>query len=538
MLKDSHRTQMILRLHIFHVLQTVSLHAYDIDAGVPARGLHGEAYRGHIFWDEVFILPFLNYRIPEISRSLLLYRYRRLPAARAAARVSELDGALYPWQSGSSGREESQVLHLNPRSGRWTPDNTYLQRHVNGAIAFNVWRYYEATGDRAFLASYGAEMFVEIARLWASLAKWNEATQRFDIPTVVGPDEFHDGYPWRDEPGLDNNAYTNVMAAWVLAHAGKVLDIILGGAAPRAGGAAVDRRRGGGEVGRGRPQARRALPRRRHQPVRGLREAGGARLGRLPRQVRRHPAARPHPRGGGRHGQPLQGLQAGRRADAVLPVLVRRTEHGVRPARLSVRRRRRSGRSIDYYLPRTSNGSTLCRIVHSWVLARRDRTRSWQMLKEALESDISDVQGGTTAEGIHLGAMAGTVDLVQRGQTALEIIDGVLHLNPCVPEELEQIELRLLYQGSRLEAEVGCDRVVVSAPEDWAGPNKIGVGNRVHAFRGGDRLEFATQLKGGGWRPITQRVKRKKQADVAEPAQPAPRRRRAPKAGAAKTPGG
>ena len=219
-LKDSHRTQMILRLHIFHVLQTVSLHAHDIDVGVPARGLHGEAYRGHIFWDELFILPFLNFRMPEISRALLLYRYRRLPAARAAARVSGLDGALYPWQSGSSGREESQVLHLNPRSGRWTPDNTYLQRHVNAAVAINVWRYYEATGDRAFLASYGAEMFVEIARLWASLAKWNEATQRFDIPSVVGPDEFHDGYPWREAPGLDNNAYTNVLAAWVLGQRG------------------------------------------------------------------------------------------------------------------------------------------------------------------------------------------------------------------------------------------------------------------------------------------------------------------------------
>ena len=81
-----------------------------------------------------------------------------------------------------------------------------------------------------------------------------------------------------------------------------------------------------------------------------------------------------------------------------------------------------------------SNGSTLSRIVHSWVLARSDRTQSWQMLKDALESDISDVQGGTTAEGIHLGAMAGTVDLVQRGQTALEIVKDVLHLGPCMPE--------------------------------------------------------------------------------------------------------
>ncbi len=115
---------MVLRLHIFHLLQTVSPNTVDMDAGVPARGLHGEAYRGHIFWDELFILPYLNFHFPEISRELLLYRYRRLDAARRLAREAGFRGAMYPWQSGSDGREESQVLHLNPRSGRWTPDNT------------------------------------------------------------------------------------------------------------------------------------------------------------------------------------------------------------------------------------------------------------------------------------------------------------------------------------------------------------------------------------------------------------------------------
>src|SRR3546814_17275877 len=73
---------MILRLHIFHLLQTISPNTSDLDGGVPARGLHGEAYRGHVFWDELFILPFLNFHLPEIARGLLLYRYRRLPAAR------------------------------------------------------------------------------------------------------------------------------------------------------------------------------------------------------------------------------------------------------------------------------------------------------------------------------------------------------------------------------------------------------------------------------------------------------------------------
>src|SRR5690606_3495204 len=157
-LRNNSRTQFVLRFHLFHLLQTASHHTVDRDVGIPARGWHGEAYRGHIFWDELFVFPFFNLRLPEMTRELLMYRYRRLDEARFAARAAGYRGARYPWQSGSDGREDSQVVHLNPRSGRWVPDETHLQRHVNAAIAYNVWQYYEATGDHEFLVQVGAEM--------------------------------------------------------------------------------------------------------------------------------------------------------------------------------------------------------------------------------------------------------------------------------------------------------------------------------------------------------------------------------------------
>ena len=225
-LGENERTAMILHLHIFHLLQTISIHSIDVDVGIPARGWHGEAYRGHIFWDELFIFPFLNLRLPQITRSLLKYRYHRLREARAAARQAGFRGAMYPWQSGSSGREESQQIHLNPRSGRWKPDNSRLQRHVNSAIAYNIWRYYEATSDIEFLGFYGAEMFLEIARFWASVAVYNAEWNRYEIRGVMGPDEYHDAYPGAEKPGVDNNAYTNVMAAWVLCRALIILEIL------------------------------------------------------------------------------------------------------------------------------------------------------------------------------------------------------------------------------------------------------------------------------------------------------------------------
>ena len=133
---------------------------------VTARGLNGEAYRGHVFWDELYVYPFLNFRLPEITRSLLLYRYRRLDEARAAAAAAGYRGAMFPWQSGSDGQEETQVVHLNPLSGRWEPDLSRNQRHVNAAIFYNVWQYYQATDDVDFLRDHGAEMMLEIARFW------------------------------------------------------------------------------------------------------------------------------------------------------------------------------------------------------------------------------------------------------------------------------------------------------------------------------------------------------------------------------------
>jgi trehalose/maltose hydrolase-like predicted phosphorylase len=215
---------MLLRLNMFHLLQTVSLHSIDLDIGVPPRGWTGEAYQGHIFWDELFIFPFFNFRVPEITRALLTYRYRRLGEARVAALIAGYSGAMFPWQSGSDGQEETDTLNLNPRSQRWVPDNSYLERHVGSAIAYNVWQYFQVTHDIEFLQFYGAELMLEIALFWSSIATFNSERERYEIRGVMGPDEFHDGYPDAAAPGLNNNAYTNVMAVWVLCRAMEVLD--------------------------------------------------------------------------------------------------------------------------------------------------------------------------------------------------------------------------------------------------------------------------------------------------------------------------
>ena len=209
------RARTALNLNTFHVLQTVAP-SPDIDAGLPARGLSGEGYGGHVFWDEIFVYPLLTLRRPDLTRSVLLYRYRRLGEAQAAARAAGLAGAMFPWQSGSDGRDETPSQLFNVRAGSWMPDNSRRQRHVGLAIAYSTIQYVEASDDWIYLAEIGMELVVEIVRCFASMAVYDPATDRFDITGVMGPDEFHDGYPDQPGSGVRNNAYTNILLAWIL----------------------------------------------------------------------------------------------------------------------------------------------------------------------------------------------------------------------------------------------------------------------------------------------------------------------------------
>ncbi len=500
-------TQLLLRLHIFHLLQTTSVNTIGRDVGVPARGWHGEAYRGHVFWDELFIFPFLKLRLPELARSLLMYRYHRLDEARHMAREEGYEGAMYPWQSSSDGREETQVVHLNPESGRWLPDETQLQRHVNSAIAYNVWQYYEVTGDMEFLAHYGAEMLLEIARFWASASTYNADRERYEIRGVVGPDEFQTHYPGLDEPGLRNNAYTNVMAVWVLRTAANVLSFLdekrrrdlrenlalddeelmrwekisrnmfvpfhdgsgsrdqSPGQAQSTAGDLISQFEGYGELA--------------EFDWEGYKEKYDD-IHRLDRILEAE-------------GDDVNRYKASKQADALmlfylfsaeeLADLFEHMGYPFDPETIPA--------TIDYYMERTSHGSTLSGIVHSWVLARADREGASKFFQEALRSDIDDVQGGTTPEGIHLGAMSGTVDLIQRVQTGLEMHDEVLWFNPQLPYDLSDVRLRLRYRGHWLSVRVTDEELTISFDRGGSGPARICVAGEICEMKQGETRTFS-----------------------------------------------
>jgi trehalose/maltose hydrolase-like predicted phosphorylase len=495
-----HDLSRYIHLHLFHLLQTVSNNTVFNDVGVPARGLHGEAYRGHIFWDELFVLPFLSLRLPQLARSLLLYRYRRMDQARLAARCSYGDGApagaMFPWQSASNGREETQTLHLNPKSGRWLQDASHLQRHVSAAVAFNVWQFYEATGDVDFMRFYGAEMMLEIARFWATIAEYNHAEDRYEIKGVMGPDEYHDRYPGAVTPGLNNNAYTNIMAVWCLCRAFDVLETL-----PPVWVAELRERL---VITEQELQLWRDVSHKMkvcfHDGVisqfEGFDELEDLdwtgyieRYGNIQRLDRILEAEGDSPNRYKVTKQPDVMMIFFLLTDREIASLFERLGYEFDDELVE--------RNTRYYEARTAHGSTLSRVVEAWVDTSIDRERSWKLFVEALLSDVDDIQGGTTEEGIHLGAMAGTIDLLQRCYPGLATHDGVLHLDPEVPDELGSLAFDLLYRGHVLHLEFTRDLVRARVDLEEGEPITICIVGQHSQLNPGELLEVRLDRDGG-----------------------------------------
>jgi alpha,alpha-trehalase len=403
---------------------------------------------------------------------------------------------MFPWQSGSDGREESQLLHLNPRSGHWLPDHTHLQRHVNSAIAYNLWQYYQVTGDMEFLSFYGAEMFLEIARFWDSFATYNERLDRYEIHGVVGPDEFHTVYPGAEKPGLSNHSYTNVMAAWVLARARDLLRLL-----PEE---RRNERCGALDLSHDEIEHWEEVSHKlrlvfhddgvisQFEGYAGLREFDWEgyrrKYGDIHRLDRLLEA----------EGDSVNGYKAAKQADVLmlfylfsaeeLEELFQRLGYPFEYETIP--------RNVAYYAARTSHGSTLSRVVDSWVTARSDREGSWRLFKQALESDVADIQGGTTPEGIHLGAMAGTVDLLQRGYTGIVTRGDELWLNPCLPKELAGLRMTVRYRGHTLDLHVTHESLRIGARASNASPITCRVIDQRRILPAGEAHEFRIESQG------------------------------------------
>ncbi len=487
-------SQKVLHLHIYHLLVTSSMNSTDIDWGIPARGLHGEPYRGHIFWDELFILPFYNLHFPEIARSVLMYRCRRLDAAREYARENGFQGAMFPWQSADTGEEETQTMHYNPQSGNWGPDLSRNQRHVSLAVVYNIWSYYYCTNDLEFLHEHGLEVMLEVARFWASIARFSKKDGRYHIEGVMGPDEFHEKHPGAKKGGVRDNAYTNIMVGWLLHKIIETVEYVPDRVVQR-----ISDKIGfdTGEMEQWRDIVSKMNVVMTDEGI--LAQFDGflelhdidwdyyrERYEDIHRMDRILKA----------EGDSPNRYQVVKQADVLqlfyllspgqVVHILKLMGYEVKDEQEFIQK------NYDYYIERTSHGSTLSYVVHCAIIRymRMHRKYMWDRYRVALESDIYDLQGGTTAEAVHCGVMGGTLDIVFKAFAGINIFKDHIHIDPHLPEHWEELSFKVVLRDNWLALQVD-HRAVRIRHLGGDGGFGVQVGEELHTLKRGQTLELS-----------------------------------------------
>lgn len=214
-IEGDEKAQLAIRFNLFHLVSCANI--WDDRVSIAAKGLHGEGYKGHIFWDtEIYMLPFFIYTNPEIAKQLLMYRYNTLEGARENAKRKNYEGAMYAWESAVTGEETTPEWGINYKGEKeriWTGEE---EVHISCDIFYGIWNYWRATEDLDFMMDYGMEMILDTCRFMANRLEYDEQNDAYTISNVMGPDEFH--------PHVSNNFYTNYLFKWCLKKAGELYE--------------------------------------------------------------------------------------------------------------------------------------------------------------------------------------------------------------------------------------------------------------------------------------------------------------------------
>lgn len=463
--------QKLTRMNIFHLNQMANRNANPhLDASIGSRGLTGEGYRGHIFWDELFVLPYYSANEPDVAQAILKYRTKRLAVAEKNA-VSENEvGAMYPWQSGMYGDEQSQLIHLNTVDNTWIPDNSRLQRHISLAIAYNMWAYQKISGKFDNLDDSGLEMLLKIGLFWINKAQ--KIDDRYTISGVMGPNEFHEKVPGAEIGGLTNNAYTNIMVVWLLNYIhdlSKNTAINFDQVARQVGFTTVVQ------------QKAKIL---RHQLKLTINRDGIVAQHEDFFKLAKLDFSKYEEKYGDIHridrllkaeGKSPDNYQVIKQADFLMLIynlgaahtkqLIEQLGYKLPDDWLA--------KNTAYYLKRTTHGSTTSRPVFAGIyveLARQGdsnfENQAYDFLIDAIGSDYYDIQGGTTAEGVHMGVMGETLSVIQNAYAGVDMLHDVFTINPRLPKKWSKLVFTQRYHGTKLDIQLTPEALKIVSDKD------------------------------------------------------------------------
>jgi alpha,alpha-trehalose phosphorylase len=428
---ERERAQQFIRFNLFHLLQGS---ARAEGTGVPAKGLTGQSYEGHYFWDsEIYVMPFLVYTAPRLARNMLKYRYSILDKARKRAREVNQRGALYPWRT-INGEEASAYYAAGT-----------AQYHINADIIYALKKYVDVTGDEDFLFQYGAEMLVETARLWEDLGFYLRGDDsHFHIHGVTGPDEYN--------TVVNNNTFTNLMARENLRYAVETMEALKERDPERYSALVHDTKLHEEEIGAWKKAADSMFipydeslgihPQDDEFLGKEIWDFAGTPIEKYPLLLHYHPLV-------------IYRYQVIKQADVAMAMFLLGHEFSEEQKR----------RNFDYYDPLTTGDSSLSACIESilaWELGYEGKAHNY--FSYGLLMDLADV-GGNVKDGVHIASMGGAWMTVVYGVAGLRDWNGRISFHPKLPERTNLLNFRLTIRGRLLEVEMKRDGVTYTLLE-------------------------------------------------------------------------
>jgi trehalose/maltose hydrolase-like predicted phosphorylase len=449
-----------LRFAVYHLNSAAN--PADERVSIGARGLTGEDYHGHVFWDtEIYLLPFYTLTWPEAARALLMYRFRTIDGARAKAAAMGWRGAMYAWESADTGAETTPAQVIDP-DGRIVDILCGKQeQHITADVAYAVWQYWQATRDERFLLEAGAEILLETGRFWSSRAQ-PEADGYCHIRGVIGPDEYHEH--------IDDNAFTNVMARWNIRRALDVAALLHERFPDRWASLSSQLGLGDKELAEWRIAADNMATG--WNPQTGLFEQFAGFFGLEDIDLAAY-AGRTVPMDVVLGRERTQRTNVVKQADVVALIGLLPEEFPDNSAVANFR----------YYEPLCSHGSSLSGAMHGLVAARLGYSElALHYFQQAVAIDLSDTHTAI-AGGLHMAALGGTWMTAVFGFAGLLLQNDGIALNPKLPASWRSLCFRVEWRGRRLKIRIDGSDYVLRATLEAGEPTTLLVNGRQHEVR-------------------------------------------------------
>ncbi|MBQ3134167.1 MAG: glycoside hydrolase family 65 protein [Clostridia bacterium] len=423
--------QTALRYNLFQLMGVCPMHTDRVSIG--ARGLTGEMYEGCVFWDnEIFQLPFFVFTDPAAARRLLAFRYHNLPAAKRLAAFHWFEGAMFPWESCEKGREQTAL------------DHAYYSIHIVGDIAYAIRQYVQATGDLAFLWEKGAEILLETSRFWVSRVDYSKRDGHYHLFRVRGPNEY-DHY-------VDDNAFTNYLAAENLHIAVDTLTQMKT-AAPEQYRALCEKTGfQPSEMDKWNEIAGNLYVA--YDEELHLVGEDSTYMDRRPLDLKRaKPTAKRILESGTMTYQMMTFYQLTKQSDTVT-LMCLLPEKFTEQERIA---------AYDYYEPRTAHDSSLSYAPYAWMAARLGKVeQAYDYFKICAYLDIADLKLNTIS-GLHFANFGGTWQATVFGFGGAQYAEGVLRIDPHLPDTWNGMRYRLCVRGGIVSVDISGDRIQLTA---------------------------------------------------------------------------